>query len=153
MAKKLTIRRGERVRYVKTHYSPIWGNPMGTTNEVVTITDNPRDPETGRYCSASDWHATVKVRNGEGREYEAECDDLEVYNTMGDLTHDDYMQLRREIRHGSIYLSDYRNSFGIDENEVYSASEGFGMETGWNDDEDTPEAFADYCDAIDYEAA
>ena len=152
MAKTLTIRKGCKVRYVKTHYN-LWGNPISTTNEVVTITDNPRDPETGRYCSAQDWHAYVKVRNGKGTEYEAECDDLEVYNTMGDLTHDDYMQLRREIRHGSIYLSDYRNSFGVDENEVYSASEGFGMETGWNDDEDTPEAFADYCDAIEYEAA
>lgn len=41
----------------------------------------------------------------------------------------------------------------MDENEVYSASEGFGMETGWNDDEDTPENFADYCDAIEYKAA
>lgn len=47
MANVLTIRKGCKVRYVKTHYSPIWGNPMGTTNEVVTITDNPRDPETG----------------------------------------------------------------------------------------------------------
>ncbi len=152
MAKTLTIRKGCKARYVKTHYN-LWGSPISKINEVVTITDNPRDPETGRYCKPKEWCATVKVRNGKGTEYEAECDDLEVYNTMGDLTHDDYMQLRREIGHGSIYLSDYRNSFGIDENEVYRASEGFGMETGWNDDEDTPENFADYCDAIEYEAA
>lgn len=151
MAKKLTIRRGSKVRYVKTHYN-LWGSPISTTNEAVTITDNPRDKR-GRYCSADEWGARVKVRNRKGTEYEADCDDLEVYNTMADLTHEDYMQLRREIRHGSCYLSDYSNSFGVDENDVYAVSEGFGTETGWDDEQDTPENFADYCDAIEYEQA
>ena len=151
MAKRLRIKRGERVRYVKTHYN-WWGNPISTTNEVVTIMDNPRD-EHGRYCRPDAWHAYVKVRNEKGVEYEAECDDLEVYNTMADLTHDDYVQLRTEIKHGSIYLSDYHNSFGVDVNDVYAASEGFGMETGWDDEQDTPENFADYCDAIEFEQA
>ena len=36
MAKKLTIRKGCKARYVKTHYN-LWGSPISTTNEVVTI--------------------------------------------------------------------------------------------------------------------
>ena len=147
MAKKLTIRRGERVRYVKTHYN-LWGNPISTTNEVVTITDNPRDKR-GRYCSAQDWHAYVKVRNGEGREYEAECDDLEVYNTVWDLTHDELCRLRGEVKLGSCFLGDYRNSFGIDPSQVYDFCVGYGESIGWRDDEDTPEAFADYCEGVE----
>ena len=42
---------------------------------------------------------------------------------------------------------------GVDVNDVYAASEGFGMETGWDDEQDTPENFADYCDAIEFEQA
>lgn len=152
MANVLTIRKGCKVRYVKTYYN-LWGNPISTTNEVVTITDNPRDKR-GRYCTAQDWHATVKVRNGKGTEYEVECDDLEVYNTMGDLTHDELCRLRGEVTLGSCYLGDYRNSFGIDPSQVCDFCEGYGESIGWRDEDDTPEAFADYCEGAErYETA
>lgn len=90
MAKTLTIRKGCKARYVKTHYN-LWGNPISTTCEVVTITDNPRD-EIGCFCRPTAYGARVKVRNEKG------------------------------------------------------------METGWNDDDDTPENFADYCEGIEWAA-
>ena len=151
MAKTLSIKPGERVRYERTRYN--WaGNPIETIDEVVTVIDRPRD-EIGCFCRASAYGARVKVRFPDGDEDYVDCDYLSVYNTMADLTHEDYVKLRGEICHGSIYLSDYRNSFGVDENDVYAASEGFGMATGWNDDEDTPENFADYCDGVEWAVA
>lgn len=151
MAKTLSIKRGERVRYEHTVYN-IWGNPIDTIERVVTVTDSPRD-ESGRFCRASAYGARVKVRFDSGYEDYVDCDDLSVYNTMADLTHEDYAKLRGEFRHGSCYLSEYRNSFGVDVKDVYAASEGFGMETGWDDGQDTPENFADYCDGIEWSVA
>ena len=148
MANELTIRRGAKVRYVKTRYNWL-GYPIETINEVVTIVDNPRDPETGRYCEACDWLAYVKVRNEKGDTYEAECGNLEVYNTIWDLTHDELMELRGQVCLGSVYLSDYNNKFGIDPNQVYSFCEGYGMEIDWDEERDTPEAFADYCESVE----
>ena len=153
MANELSFRRGAKVRYVKTHYN-WWCNPIGTTEEVVTITDNPRDPDTGRYCRPYDWHAYVKVRNTNGEVYEAGCDDLEVYNTIWDLTHEELYDLRGEVTLGSCYLADYNNKFGIDSNQVYTFCEGYGESIGWKDEDDTPEAFADYCESVErYEEA
>ena len=151
MAKVFSIKRGERVRYEHTRYH-IWGNPLETIEEVVTIIDRPRD-EIGCFCRETAYGARVKVRFDNGLEDDVDCDELSVFNTMADLTHEDYARLRGEIRHGSMYLSDYRNSFGVDVNTVYAASEGFGMETGWDDEQDTPENFADYCDGIEWAAA
>ena len=150
MAKEFSIRKGERVRYEHTRYN-IWGNPIDTTEEVVTIIDRPRD-ETGCFCRATAYGASVKVRFSDGSEHCVDPDELSVYNTMADLTHEDYVKLRGEICLGSIYLADYRNSFGVDENEVYNASEGFGEFTDWNEELDTPEYFADYCDDIEWAA-
>lgn len=148
MANELAIRRGSKVRYVKTHYN-IWGNPTGTTDEVVNIVDNPRDLETGRYCSPRDWHASVKVRNEQGKIYEVDCDDLEVYNTIWDLTHDELKELRGQVVLGSCYTGDYANKFGIDPKQVLDFCEGYGGEIGWDEDADTPEAFADYCEGVE----
>lgn len=149
MANELSFRRGAKVRYVKTHYN-WWCNPIGTTEEVVTITDNPRDPDTGRYCRPYDWHAYVKVRNTNGEVYEAGCDNLEVYNTIWDLTHDELKELRGQVVLGSCYTGDYANKFGIDSNQVYTFCEGYGESIGWKDEDDTPEAFADYCESVEH---
>lgn len=147
MTNVLSFRRGAKVRHVETHYN-MWGNPISTTNEVVTILDRPRD-ERGRFCKPDAWRASVNVRNEKGEVYEVGCDNLEVYNTIWDLTHDELMQLRGQVVLGSCYLSDYDNKFGIDPNQVYTFCEGYGEEIGWDDEQDTPEAFADYCEGVE----
>ena len=147
MANVLSFRRGAKVRHIETHYN-MWGNPISTTNEVVTILSRPRD-EHGRFCKPDAWRASVNVRNEKGEEYGVCCEDCEPYNTVYDLTHDELCQLRRQVSLGSCYLGDYRNKFGIDPNQVYTFCEGYGEEIGWDDDADTPEAFADYCEGVE----
>lgn len=152
MARELRYRIGDKVRYVKTRYS-WWGNPIETINKVVTIIDRVRD-EIGCFCRPTAYGASVKVRDGKGEEFEVDCDDLEVYNTIWDLSHDELCELRGQVRLGSCYLSDYDNRFGIDREQVYDFCEGFGESIGWSDTEDTPENFADYCEGVEqYEAA
>ena len=45
-----------------------------------------------------------------------------------DLDEEQLKKLRSEISVGSVYLSDYNNSFEIDPNEVYNYSEGYLVE-------------------------
>ena len=152
MANVLSFRRGAKVRHVETHYN-FWGNPISTTNEVVTIVGVPRD-EHGRFCAASDYYAHVEVKNDKGETYEVDCDTLEVYNTIWDLTHDELMELRGQVSLGSLYISEYSNTFGIDPHQVCDFCEGFGESIGWSDEEDTPENFAYYCEGVErYECA
>ena len=152
MANELSFRRGAKVRYVRTIYN-CWGNPVRTINEVVTIVDVPRD-ENGCFCCATTYGARVKVRDAKGETYHVECDDCEVYNTIWDLTREELMQLRGQVTLGSYYLSDYDNKYGIDTNQVYTFCEGYGESIGWSEEEDTPEAFADYCEGVErYEEA
>lgn len=147
----VSYRKGTMARYEETHYN--WaGNPLRTEKHVVTIVGKPRDKYTHRFCSPDDCYAKVKVRDEKGDEYDVRCDCLSVYNTMADLDHEDFAQLRKEVVLGSCYTSDYQNSFGIDPNEVYNYCEGFGEETGWDEEKDTPEAFADYCEGMAWAA-
>lgn len=148
MANKLSFRRGAKVRHVETHYN-MWGNPISTTNNVVTIVDGPRDPEAGRYCKATDFDAHVTVKPAKGDAYDVAVEHLDPYNTIWDLTHDELCELRRQVSFCSCYLGDYNNKFNIDPNQVYTFCEGYGEEIGWSDEQDTPEAFADYCEGVE----
>lgn len=62
-----------------------------------------------------------------------------------DLDEEQLKKLRSEICVGSVYLSDYNNSFEIDPNEVYNYSEGYLEEVDEYYGNDTPEHFAEYC--------
>lgn len=64
--------------------------------------------------------------------------------SLSDLTNEQLQQLRSEIVVGSMYLSDYENSFNINENEVYDISESYDIWCEENDVEDNAENFADY---------
>lgn len=63
---------------------------------------------------------------------------------LSDLTNEQLQQLRSEIVVGSMYLSDYENSFHINENEVYDISESYDIWCEENDIEDNAENFAEY---------
>lgn len=149
MANVLSFRRGAKVRHVDTRYNWWWGSRMETINEVVTIVDGPRDPQTGRYCRATDFDAQVTVKPAKGDAYDVNVEHLEPYNTIWDLTHDELCALRGHVVLGSCYLKDYDNKFGIDPKQVYDFCEGYGESIGWSDEDDTPEAFADYCEGVE----
>ena len=78
-----------------------------------------------------------------------EEDELEEWRkekdiSLSDLTNEQLQQLRSEIVVGSMYLSDYENSFNINENEVYDISESYDIWCEENGVEDNAENFADY---------
>ena len=89
------------------------------------------------------------MKPAKGDAYDVNVEHLEVYNTIWDLTHDELMQLRGQVVLGSCYLKDYDNKFGIDPKQVYDFCEGYGESIGWSDEDDTPEAFADYCEGVE----
>ena len=117
--------------------------------EIVEICGTPRDIDTKRFVSLEgyvfDDEIEILVRDEKGEKYYATLEELSVYATMEDLSFEDLKSLREQISLGSCYLADYENSFGVDRNEVCSYADGFGEEIGWNDDLDTPENFALYC--------
>lgn len=61
-----------------------------------------------------------------------------------DLDEFQLKKLRNEISIGSVYYSDYCNSFDIDEDEVMRYSESYDDYINESNLEDTPEEFADY---------
>ena len=81
-----------------------------------------------------------------------DADECEIERDISELSFDELCELRKEISLGSIYLSDYQNSFGIDVHKLSGYAEGYeeslyeeyGEE--WAE-HDTPELFAEYCAA------
>lgn len=78
-----------------------------------------------------------------------EEDELEEWRkekniSLSDLANEQLQQLRSEIVVGSMYLSDYENSFHINENEVYNISESYDIWCEENGVEDNAENFAEY---------
>lgn len=73
---------------------------------------------------------------------------------VNELSLEELKELRSQIYVGSMFLSDYENTFNIDKEEVMQYSDGYieyleteADETGVDDSDwlDTPEAFAEYC--------
>ena len=132
-------------------YGPI---PYDEEEKVATVIGSPRDIYTKKFVSL--WgniyedETEVLVRDEKGREFYVSLKDIEPYAEIGDLTFDELKELRKQICVGSIYLSDYANSFGVDTDYLSSLCEGY-----WNylcgkygedgaDAHDTPEEFARY---------
>lgn len=86
-----------------------------------------------------------------------ELEDLrnEVERHISDLNKDELKELRGEVRVGSIYLSDYENSFNIDEDILCNICDSYDRYLCTDEDEkllpesewkkDTPEEFAYFC--------
>ncbi len=146
------VKVGQKVRYIHTSYS-VWGSPIGTTEEIVTVKSHPRDKYSGRFVSFENrpyfTNVTVEFSCGEIDSVEIEC--LEPYFKIQDLTFEQLKTLRSEIHPGSLYLSDFRNSFGVDEKTVSDYADGYieSLYEEYGDDwekYDTPENFAEYCE-------
>ena len=79
----------------------------------------------------------------------------EVERHVSDLTEDELKKLRSEVCVGSVFLSDYANSFDIDEEEVCNVCDGYDEYLSMDEDgntlpesewlKDTPEEFVIYC--------
>lgn len=69
-------------------------------------------------------------------------DEKEVH--IWDLDEEQLKSLRGQIYLGSCFLSDYQNSFGVDEYEVSKYSESYEDYISDGELEDTPQEFADY---------
>lgn len=98
----------------------------------------------------------VWIRN-EKNEHLAYLDEIVKLRHVLELTHDELMKLRREICVGSIYYTDYRNSFGIPMKEVSCYADGFEEDvcdrTKDAEEQDKlirdPQEFAYYCESVE----
>ena len=95
------------------------------------------------------WYDEVELENGES----VSLCNLEPFRHVWELSYDELKLLRKDICVGSIYVLDYRNSFGIPCKEVCDYSDGFVeavMDEYPDEDEQEkilcdPEEFANYC--------
>lgn len=79
----------------------------------------------------------------------------EVEHDISDLNEEELKELRAEIRIGSIYLSDYKNSFNVDESKLCDICDSYDRYLCTDEDDnplpksewkqDTPEEFAYFC--------
>lgn len=130
-----------------------------STDNYVCLSENGRDVmflDTDMYILKRDCYGEIAwfknvygsycyvcerlIDDEEKAELDALRNEKEIH--VRDLSEDDLKKLRGEIYIGSIYLSDYENSFYIDENEVYNYSQSYEEWLDNEDVEDSPEMFS-----------
>lgn len=118
----------------------------------ATLVEPPRD-EHGRFTNCESDMEFMKLMDENGKVYFVEStDDVEPDRNITDLSRKELVKLWGQIRRGSGYYVDYRNSLGVFENTAMACYEGFwaylvdeyGEERA--EIEDTAENFADYVD-------
>lgn len=107
--------------------------PYDTKQEIVTICGTMRERETKRFASVRNLNSyftyaedyEILVTNEKGVKFYANIEELSPYAEISDLTFDELKELRKQICVGSIYLSDYANSFGVDTEYLSSLCEDY----------------------------
>lgn len=140
----LYLRKGKNVR-VK-----IYSNCKLIENYVGIIAETPR-LEGGKFASALDlvdrpYLVEIKVRTENGHIKEAYGNECYPMRDPSELTYDDWMELRNEIKTGSIFIGNYDNSFGIDPNLLCDMCDAYLEENP--DIDDTPDNFARYMEEV-----
>ena len=132
--------------------------PYTEKSEIVTICSAVmREKESKKFCSLGEmdyyWFNAdeyeILVQDDSGEQFWTEIESLSIFAEISDLSYENLMALRTEITVGSLYLSDYENSFGVDENFLCALCddyneylyEKFGEEAR---EHDTPEEFASF---------
>ena len=92
----------------------------------------------GTYCKIG----LRSLTETEQEELDLMRDEKEVH--IWDLDEDELKKLRKQICIGSCFYSDFKNSFGIDTNEVMMHAEAYEDYIAEEELEDTPQEFADY---------
>lgn len=103
-------------------------------------------------CGETCWMTLVMGEYGplsirplnEIEEYEMDVWRNEKELHISDLNEDELKKLRHQVCVGSCYLSDFANTFGIDENEVCDLCEEYDVWCEVEDIEDTADNFAFY---------
>lgn len=81
-------------------------------------------------------------RDDDGSIFEATAYDCEPLRAASELSYDDWLEVRKEISLGSIFISSYRNSYGVDDDELCDMCDMYLAEV--DDSEISPESFAAY---------
>lgn len=140
----LYLRKGKKVR-VK-----IYSNCKLIENYVGIISETSR-VDGGKFASSLDlvdrpYKVEVKVKTDNGNIKTAYGNECYPMRDPSELTYDDWMELRNEIKTGSIFIGSYDNSFGIDPNLLCDMCDAYLEENP--DIDDTPNNFARYMEEV-----
>ena len=157
------IKYGNKVRYTWREYNYYAATAKGygqipyeTKEKIVTICGTMREIDTkvfasvrklySYFCCEEDFE--ILVADEKGAKFYVKISEISPYAEISDLSFDELEDLHGQIRVGSIFLSDYENSFGVDTDYLSSLCEDywdylcefFGEDNA--DAHDTPEEFA-----------
>ena len=135
----LYLRKGKKVRV------NLYSDCKLEDSYTGIIIDTPR--LNGKFASVFDLvdrlnYVTVKVKCEDGRVLIENGSDCYPMRDPSELTYNDWMKLRDEIRLGSVFIGNYDNSFGIDSKMLCDMCEMSLDEV--DDSEISPESFARY---------
>ena len=137
----LYLRKGKKV--IVRHY---YFGGIGLRSEYRgEIVETPR--LNGKFATTSDlvnryYDVTVKVKRDKDIISIENGDDCYPLRDVTELSREDWMKLRSEIRLGSVLIGHYENSFGIDPNLLCDMCDSYLSEV--DDSEISPESFARY---------
>lgn len=140
----LYIKKGKRVRaYIKVNDFYL----MRVHNIIIkgTIIDDPMyDGQPANDYDLVDRpdEVTFNIKCDDGTICEVTADICEPLRAASELSYEDWLAVRKEISLGSIFISSYRNSYGVDDNELCDMCDMYLAEV--NDSEISPESFARY---------
>lgn len=142
----LYIKKGKRVKaYIKTgYYYHGWQTQTNIVKGTI-ISDPMYDGQPADDYDLVDRPDKVTFnikRDGDGAIFEATAYDCEPLRATSELSYDDWLGVRNEISLGSIFISSYRNSYGVDDKELCDMCEMYLSEV--DDSEISPESFARY---------
>lgn len=140
----LYLKKGKKVR-VK-----IYSNCKLIENYVGIIAETPR-VNGGKFASSLDlvdrpYKVEIKVKTENGNIKEAYGDNCYPMRDPSELTYNDWMELRNEIKVGSVFVGSYDNSFGIDPTLLCDMCDAYLEENPGVDD--TPDNFARYMEEV-----
>ena len=92
----------------------------------------------------------VKVKKEDVKEiYDAIRKDLNEIH-LCELSEEQVEELESEVEMGSLYVSDYENTFGVNPNEVCSYADGYLEAKGDPEEFDEYESFYDYIQGVEW---
>lgn len=141
----LYLRKGKKV-IVRHYYNDGIGLRYEYRGEIV---ETPR--LNGKFANTSDlvnryYDVTVKVKSDKGVVSIENGDDCYPLRDVTELSREDWMKLRKEIKTGSIFIGSYDNSFGIDPKLLCDMCDAYLEENP--DIDDTTDNFAKYMEEV-----
>ena len=137
----LYLRKGKKVIVRHYYYGGI-GLRYEYRGEIV---ETPR--LNGKFATTSDlanrsYDVTVKVMSDKNVVSIENGDDCYPLRDVAELSREDWMKLRNEIRLGSMFIGDYENSFGVDSRMICSMCDLYLEDVP--ESEDSAETFANF---------